>query len=451
MTQHYRPSFYNFIYRLNGETWLFNSLNLGLIEIDEEIENVIQKQEITIDDYEGELKESLLELAEDGFIIPPYVNELKTLRYIYNTDRFNKDYLTITILPTLACNCSCYYCFERKHNKNVHNDSHTISDDFDKYLLQFIESKLPNVKSLSVAWFGGEPLLKFEYIEILSKKIISLCQKYSVSYTASITTNGYFITEIPDIVSRMSACKIDSCQITLDGAPKDHNRIRKLKNNSSGTFEKMLQGIKLLFSNNLNVSVRINISKVNIKNLPVLFDILERNDLKSLKIYFGQLIDYSDDDCSDLYLNTEEFAREVEKLYDTLRHKGFKYGLDDHYPTNARACIANRIDTAVIDCYGNIYKCRSQIGENDKTIGSIYNPENQTMEEAAREINWIDWTPFIYEKCKDCKYLPLCMGGCPYSLYDNDDALPICDEWKYNLDYFVKQKIMNLEDTADED
>ena len=34
---------------------------------------------------------------------------------IYNTDKNNKEFLSITILPTLDCNCCCYYCFEREN------------------------------------------------------------------------------------------------------------------------------------------------------------------------------------------------------------------------------------------------------------------------------------------------------------------------------------------------
>ena len=38
------------------------------------------------------------------------------------------------------------------------------------------------------------------------------------------------------------------------------------------------------------------------------------------------------------------------------------------------------------------------------------------------------------------------MGGCPYSLYDDDDALPKCDAWKYNLEFFIKQKILSFKE-----
>ena len=440
----YKPSYYNFIYMIRDEIWLFNSLNLGLVQIDQDLYELLTQEIIDMDNYVGEDKEYLFEFLEEGFIVPFYVDELKILEYIYNTDKYDKEYLSITIVPTLSCNCACYYCFERENNKKTQIIPNSINDKFEDEVIQYIESKLADIKSLDVAWFGGEPLLEFPKIEALSKRIIELCDKYDVQYTSSLTTNGYYIAKISNILLRLKACQIGTYQVTIDGAPKEHDKIRKLKHNGAGTFSEIITGIRMLYESGMNISVRVNISKANIENLEELFDVLEKDDLKNLKIYFGQLIDYSEKDNSELYFSTLEYSTVVQKLYILLRNRGFWYGLEEHYPTIARACIANRMNTAVIDCYGNIYKCRSQIGEFEKKVDSIYNKQ-QTIEEAMREINWLQWTPFKYLKCKECKYLPLCMGGCPYTLYDNEKELPVCDHWKYNLEFFIKQKVKNLE------
>lgn len=94
-----------------------------------------------------------------------------------------------------------------------------------------------------------------------------MANKYGVTYTASLTTNGYYLCFIPDIINRLKQCYIDSYQIILDGASKDHNKIRYKKNDDTLTFDKMIEGIKLLYQNSFNISVRINVSKKNYKNL----------------------------------------------------------------------------------------------------------------------------------------------------------------------------------------
>jgi len=448
MSQMLKQSRYNIFYNIDGEDWLFNTSNLGLVQIGLSIIKYLTNETIDLGDCPVDVKDELEELEEGGFLTQINVDELKVLRYIYDTDKHNKDFLSITILPTLDCNCCCYYCFEIENTLRTRKSGLGSLLDIEKEVLVFLESKIQETKNLSVAWFGGEPLLRFDVIEYFSSKIIDIANKYGVNYTASLTTNGYYLSSIPDIVHRLKQCHIDSFQITLDGAPEDHNQIRRLKNNSGTTFNKMLEGIELLYRSSFNISVRINVSKKNYKNLTKLFDILEDKGLKNLKIYFGQLIDYSDSYHSQLYFSQEEYAKAIEELYSLLKKRKFRYGLDDHYPVNARPCIANRIDSAIIDCFGNIYKCRSQVGEFEKRIGNVCELNNQTIDEALREINWFEWNPFQYSKCRECVYLPLCMGGCPYSLYDNDDALPKCDAWKYNLEFFIKQKIFSLKEEA---
>ena len=208
-----------------------------------------------------------------------------------------------------------------------------------------------------------------------------------------------------------------------------------------GTFEDVVKAIKILYLEKFNVSVRINLNKKNIHTISNVFDVLEYEDLKKVKLYFGQLLDYSSGNTSEIYMNIEEFSDTIVKLYEVLKDRGFPYGMDDHYPTAARACMACRPDSAVIDCNGNIFKCRTQTGELDKKIGNVLNLENQTRKEAIQEINWAEWSPFEYSKCTECQFLPLCMCGCPYTLYDNNSTEPICVEWKYITDYFVVEKI----------
>ena len=438
-----KPSRYNIFYNIDGKEWLFNTSNLGLVRVEASMLKYLEKKTIDLSNCPEDIKDELEELEEGGFLTQTNVDELKILHYIYDVDKHNKEFLSITILPTLDCNCSCYYCFERENVLRTKKNSVGSIVDIEEEVFSFLEYKIKETKNLSVAWFGGEPLLCFDVIEHFSSRIIDLTSKYGVSYTASLTTNGYYLSSIPNIIDRLKKCHIDSFQITLDGAPEDHNQTRRLKNGGR-TFDKMLEGIELLYDKHFNISVRINISKKNYKNLNRLFDILEDKGLKDLKIYFGQLIDYSDTDHPEVYFNQEEYAKVVEELYSLLRKRKFKYGLDDHYPVNARPCIANRIDSVVIDCFGNIYKCRSQVGEFEKRIGNVCELNDQTVDEAMREINWFEWSPFQYDECRECIYLPLCMGGCPYFLYDDDDTLPKCDAWKYNLEFFIKQKVLSL-------
>lgn len=260
MSQILKPSRYNIFYNIDEEDWLFNTSNLGLIQVNSSVKKYLSKETINLCNCPDNIKEELKELEEGGFLTQTNVNELKMLHYIYNTDKHNKDYLSITILPTLECNCCCYYCFERENALRTQKNNSGNILDIEEEVFNFLESKIKETKNLSVAWFGGEPLLRFDVIEYFSPKLIDLANKYGVSYTASLTTNGYYLPSIPNIIDRLKQCHIDSYQVTLDGAPEDHNQIRRLKNDGNATFDQMLEGIELLYRNSFNISVRINIS-----------------------------------------------------------------------------------------------------------------------------------------------------------------------------------------------
>ena len=64
-------------------------------------------------------------------------------------------------------------------------------------LIRFTErlTKEAHPRLLSVTWFGGEPLMACEVIKSLSERMIRLCEENRMEYTASIVTNGWFLTQ----------------------------------------------------------------------------------------------------------------------------------------------------------------------------------------------------------------------------------------------------------------
>ena len=127
----------------------------------------------------------------------------------------------ITICPTMACNFDCPYCFE-KHN------SGKMTPEVQENVIRFIEHLLTTAHTefLKITWFGGEPLLAPDVIEVLSERIISLCEKLNVTYTSMIITNGYLLDQ--DMVDLLERCHVDTCQITLDGLGATHDATRRL-------------------------------------------------------------------------------------------------------------------------------------------------------------------------------------------------------------------------------
>jgi uncharacterized protein len=68
-------------------------------------------------------------------------------------------------------------------------------------------------------------------------------------------------------------------------------------------------------------------------------------------------------------------------------------------------CLAIVPRQFVIDPTGDLYKCAAFAGEKDYVVGNIYEEE---MNERYIDMVGLD----AWHNCKDCKYVPLCGGGC---------------------------------------
>ena len=103
-------------------------------------------------------------------------------------------------------------------------------------------------------------------------------------------------------------------------------------------------------------------------------------------------------------------------------------------------CAADHYYSYVVDPLGKLYKCWSDIGISDRVVGDI--ADNIYTELNFERLNeFILYNPTEDERCKSCKHLPICMGGCPYYRISN---FKICDRHKYDLDIYMKQCVKIL-------
>lgn len=127
-----------------------------------------------------------------GIIIDAEIDEMNRIILIHREQIYNNPMYRITVMPTLDCNFNCWYCYE-EHSKD------RMSSSVQKAILKHVRQVLDgnNLKLLSLDWFGGEPLLYFnDVVYSLSSKIKRECEKHSISFTNSITTNGALITKL---------------------------------------------------------------------------------------------------------------------------------------------------------------------------------------------------------------------------------------------------------------
>ena len=417
-----KPSIYNYLTVLpDGTRLFFNFYTLNLLELNpRQAEMAAAILESPDSDLKGRNARPLKKiLVEKGFLINDDVSELEYLKHFHYQARSQTKFLGLTLLPSLACNLRCTYCYEVK-------DSVVMSDEVQEAVVRLVRSRVRKEGGLSVSWFGGEPLLNMKIIEHLSRSFIEVCEERKADYSASIITNGYLLDK--ETAEKLVELKVQRAQVTIDGPEPIHDS-RRPTLGGAGSFQRIFSNLKAA-SPILPISLRINVDQTNRSHIPEVIDLIAEAGLQRfVHPYLGHTLPYNEvcQDVAGSCLTKEDYTLlELETGLELIK-KGFK-----SFPlpksTNAY-CLADNLNAYVISPTGGVVNCWNDSADSRAEVAHLLKPHTEQMRNKAKE--WLKRDPFALE-CIDCVLLPVCMGGCPY-LYLKSGRLR-CHNWKHHLD-----------------
>ncbi|MDE6094971.1 MAG: SPASM domain-containing protein [Muribaculaceae bacterium] len=394
---------YNHFFRRENKSFLYNALSNSFALIENDLYDMLNEaancgsdvKELDEETY-GILKKMMAVDMDDD-------TEIKKIKYYVMSSRFNPYLLSLTINPTLACNFSCSYCFEKQHTPVF------MDDKTENGVVEYIRN-FPLVKHLFVTWFGGEPLLAFNRIHTLTEKILNL----DIKYNSGMITNGYLLSE--DKIRRLDALKISSLQITLDGSPKTHNK-RRCLHGGKPTFHKIIDNILLTktLNPNIRIAIRVNIDRSNESEFLWLYNYIGKMNLPNVNVYPGFVTDISEQDCNGCLYKTSDMVNFLIRLYE-------EHGviIPMFYPdSNISSCSVRNPASAVIGPSGELYKCWNDVGDSSKVYGSVF---GERINERLLFQYLTDADHLTDPTCDTCKFLPICSGGCPYIRLKEQDT-----------------------------
>lgn len=375
----------------------------------------------------------LKELQRGGYVVEEDFDEVHFVRLAHQARKFSTGTFGLTIVPTMDCNLACTYCFETR--KPVR-----LSDTTRAQVVTFVQNYLQQVrfKTLSVSWYGGEPLLEPELIKALSEQLIAVAEEGHLNYEASIVSNGTLVTD--EAIQLLRDARIGNIQVTLDGAEDVHNRRRPFVG-GGGTFELVIANIKRLASH-FHVSVRMNVDRTNSDQCLSLLQTDE--SLRRLfvehkcSLYFGFVRPFTSS-CQCIAMDCfepDEFWSLEQELAGEMKNLGIGH---TEYPSLPGNCTAAMLHSFVIGPEGELYKCWDSVGDTREVIGHVSRP----VEFTGKLMEWLS-VELGEPGCLSCKYLPLCNGGCPHVVLNRRrNTVPLsmdCTKWRYQLDASLKQR-----------
>lgn len=404
---------YTFMFDENGqEYYVYNTLLNALMEIDKESYSLLfesrNTQKLSTADFDEDLWEAL---CINNIISDNDTDDYLKYKASITNIRKQRTGMHLTLAPTMDCCFRCHYCFEKYKEKKYMTPE--IMDQIIKYVTSY-----PELKNIKITWFGGEPLMAVPQIEEFYDKFRDIWQEPFIS---NIITTGYHIDK--ESIRVMQKVGISSVQITLDGMKETHNKVKHLPSGED-VFERILSNIELLNDSapEINITIRVNLTLENKEEyIPLHKLCLTRFYGRSnITISPAFVLDRGTGDiCRS---NNNIFFGHIERSKFILNLA--KNGINSvfvRYPEPFFNECAIRNEMAIaFDPEGYAYKCWEVIGNKEYAIGKlnddgILTDINQTI--LNRQLYGAD--TFDDPICSQCKYLPICNGGCPIQRIEN--------------------------------
>lgn len=434
-----RVSRYTFFVELDNRRFLYNTLSNALNEVDEELYNCLKElKENHIGEgknLDNDLEEALL---KNKFLTKNDEDDFLIIKSVIQSIRAEKQGLILTIAPTMDCCFDCHYCFERTKSPIYMNE------DTMRGIARFVSS-LENIKLAKITWFGGEPLMAVPQMEKLYRKLKRGLK--GVPFQSNIITSGFHLNE-PNIKA-LQRLKVSQMQITLDGMKESHNKI-KFTTGCDDAFSKVLDNIDLAtaIAPEIHIVIRTNLTKTNAHEYEALQNLVfERFGRKNVAIAPAFVMDRDESGMADrgnLFTHSE-YPHYILWLSNS--------GIDSpqvRYPSRhiTECAIRNSLSMA-FGPDGAVYKCWEHIGNPEYVIGKINKDGRLSIIDRTllnRQMYGAD--PLEDKQCRECPYLPICLGGCPiqrvqnkfYGAHNN-----CCTYYKGHIHEFIAEHIRKKE------
>ena len=260
-----------------------------------------------------------------------------------------------------------------------------MSSELVTALDSFIAKRLPNLKYISLNWFGGEPLLAQDIILKITETVKAAQKNSNEKLTcySSLTTNGYLL--FPDTLKRLVNNGITSYQVTLDGIEENHDKTRRLIN-GKGTFSKIWSNIVGIRSTTIDCSIklRLHYTEENYKDLiPLIQQINDKLlDDKRFSIYFYAIGRYGGVNDNDIAEVPVEVQSKISQYLGSFVKKDSIYKRTEKY-----ICYASQLNSFVIRSNGIIQKCDLCINSDANNVGHL-NMDGTMFLDKQKIISW---------------------------------------------------------------
>jgi radical SAM protein with 4Fe4S-binding SPASM domain len=301
---------------------------------------------------------------------------------------------------TFRCQNNCIHCY----TGGPHETPELTTAQW-----KTVIDKLSDVGVFILTFTGGEPTLRGDLPELLQ-------YAQNKGIVTGLISNGRRLKD-KEYVAELERAGLDFAQITLEShKPKVHDAMT----GAVGSWKETVAGIKNAVNSQIYVSTNTTLSKHNAGDFLTTIDYIKELGVDAFGcnslIYSGKAPDASD-----------KFALTVDELKELLpqvREKAQLLGLKFLWYTPTQYCELDPVQlglgiksctaaliNACVGPNGDVYPCQSYF----ESLGNILTEPwekiwQNPLAERLRKRGYVE------DKCKDCRELQVCGGGCPLEM-----------------------------------
>lgn len=333
--------------------------------------------------------------------------------------QFSKDKKPVVVWNiTRRCNLKCVHCYAQSKDQEYSNE---LTTEQGKELID----DLAQFGVPVILFSGGEPLMRKDLPELA---------EYAVSkgMRAVISTNGTLITK--EVAKTLKEIGLSYVGISLDGLEEIHDHFRGKK----GSFQKAMEGIKNCQDAGIKVGLRFTMNKINSKDIPGIFDLLEEKEIPRVcfyhLVYAGRGSKLIEEDLTheESRAAVDLIMKETKRLHDNNKPKEV-LTVDNHAdgpylylkmleenPEEAKK-VLELLEMNEGNNSGRGFGCISWDGEvhadqfwRHYSFGNIKDtPFSEIWTDTSNELmkQLKDKKKYVQGKCKTCRWLNVCGGN----------------------------------------
>lgn len=316
------------------------------------------------------------------------------------------DTLVAWLHITNMCNLHCSYCYIQQDTatmslETAHTAINAIFQAADRYAYRQVHLK----------YAGGEPSLRLSLVEQIHTYANEQATRSGVALHGTLLSNGINLSN--DMLQRIGDMGL-RLMISLDGLEAFHDAQRPY-HGGQGSFAQVAATIERARAADLDLTISITLTGVNVDGLPDLLAWLLKRDLNfSLNFYRKNERAHSCTHNSRLDLDAQHLRQALRRAYGVIEQHPPRYSLLHSLLDRTDLSVSHRyacpvgLDYLVIDPYGSVVSCQMDLQQpvttiwDDDPLAAIRHGQAGVQNLPVEEKDF----------CQQCEWRYWCAGGC---------------------------------------